>query len=222
MRRRNGLVLGTALLLALAQSAIAQEITGAITGKVTDPSGAAILGATVIAKDVDRGTAARTTTNDVGVYNLARLAIGRYEVRVEATGFQSAVRPAFELALNQTATVDVTMTLGQVSQTVEVTSAAPVLQTQTTEVGTIMAAQAIANLPLETRNYNQLALLVPGAVTISPASFNTGQKTFNAARPNLNGNRRTGQLLPPGRDGEHGVRRQQRGVLPQRGRYPGV
>ena len=178
-----------ALLLALAQAAIAQEITGAITGKVTDPSGAAVVGATVIAKDVDRGTVSRTATNEVGVYNLARLAIGRYEVRVEASGFQSAVRPAFELALNQTATVDVTLAIGQVSQTMEVTSAAPVLQTQTTEVGTIMAAQAIASLPLETRNYNQLALLVPGAVTISPASFNTGQKTFNAARPNLNGNR---------------------------------
>jgi Carboxypeptidase regulatory-like domain/TonB dependent receptor len=189
MRRHKWLAWGTALLLMLAQAAVAQEVTGAITGKVTDPSGAAIVGATVIAKDVDRGTVARATTNEVGVYNLARLAIGRYEVRVEASGFQSAVRPAFELALNQTATVDVALTLGQVSQTVEVTSAAPTLQTQTTEVGTIMTAAAIANLPLETRNYNQLALLVPGAVTISPASFNTGQKTFNAARPNLNGNR---------------------------------
>ena len=81
------------------------------------------------------------------------------------------------------------MVIGQVSQTVEVTETAPPLQTQTTEVGTVMEASAIANLPLETGNYNQLTLLVPGAVTISPASFNTGHKTFNAARPNLNGNR---------------------------------
>jgi hypothetical protein len=152
MKRKNWLAWGTALLLALAQAAIAQEITGAITGKVTDPSGAAIVGATVIARDADRGTASRTTTNEVGLYNLARLPIGRYEIRVEASGFQSAVRPAFQLALNQTATVDMTMSIGQVSQTMEVTSAAPVLQTQTTEVGTIMAAQAIASLPLETRN----------------------------------------------------------------------
>ena len=63
------------------------------------------------------------------------------------------------------------------------------LQTQTTEVGTLLDASSIANLPLETRNYNQLTLLIPGAATISPASFNTGLKTFNAARPNLNGNR---------------------------------
>jgi hypothetical protein len=178
-----------ALFFAFAQLGPAQDVTGAITGKITDPSGAAIVGANVTARDADRGTVWKAGTNEAGTFNLNRLPIGRYEVRVEAGGFQTAVRPAFDLSLNQTATIDIAMTLGAVSQQVEVTGAAPVLQTQTTEVGNVMEAHAIANLPLETRNYNQLALLVPGAVTISPASFNTGQKTFNAARPNLNGNR---------------------------------
>jgi hypothetical protein len=108
---------------------------------------------------------------------------------VEASGFQTAVRPSFTLVLNQTARLDIALALGQVSQTLEVTSATPLLQTENTQIGTVMQASAIANLPLQTRNYNQLTLLVPGAVSISPASFNTGQKTFNAARPNLNGNR---------------------------------
>ena len=189
MRRSELFVLALALLLALVQAGLAQEVTGAITGKVIDPSGSAIAGANVNAKDMDRGTVWKSQTNESGIYNLPRLPIGRYEVRVEANGFQTAVHSAFDLALNQTATIDVKLTIGQVSQQVEVTSRAPVLQTQTTEVGTVMEASAIASLPLETRNYNQLALLVPGAVTISPASFNTGQKTFNAARPNLNGNR---------------------------------
>jgi len=189
MRRSELFVLALALLLALMQAGLAQEVTGAITGKVIDPSGSAIAGANVNAKDMDRGTVWKSQTNESGIYNLPRLPIGRYEVRVEANGFQTAVHSAFDLALNQTATIDVKLTIGQVSQQVEVTSRAPVLQTQTTEVGTVMEASAIASLPLETRNYNQLALLVPGAVTISPASFNTGQKTFNAARPNLNGNR---------------------------------
>src|SRR6185503_13730235 len=112
-----------------------------------------------------------------------------YELRVEASGFQTAVRPAFSLVLNQTANVDITMAIGAVSQQLEISASAPVLQTQTTEVGSVMEAHEIASLPLQTRNYNQLALLVPGALTISPASFNTGQKTFNAARPNINGNR---------------------------------
>jgi len=183
------LILTVALLTALAQSGFAQEATAAITGKISDPSGAAVVGATVTAKDADRGTVWQAKTNEEGSYNLSRLPIGRYEVRVEAAGFQTAVHQPFALDLSQTAKIDIALTIGQVSSTVDVTGAAPVLQTQTTEVSTVMEANAIANLPLETRNYQQLALLVPGAVTISPASFNTGQKTFNAARPNLNGNR---------------------------------
>src|SRR5258708_18498211 len=168
---------------------LGQEVTAAITGRIMDPSGAALPSATVTAKDVDRGTVVKTQTNSEGAYNFSRLPIGKYEVRVEASGFQTAVHSPFALELNQTAKVDFTMTIGQVSQQLEVTSAAPLLQSQTTEVSSVMEASAIENLPLETRNYNQLALLVPGAVTISPASFNTGLKTFNAARPNLNGNR---------------------------------
>jgi hypothetical protein len=185
---RFALALALSLTLVLF-SVSAQESSASITGKVTDPSGAALAGATVTATDVDRGTVWGSKTNDEGVYNLVRLPIGRYELKVEASGFQTAHHAAFDLALNQAAKVDLTMTLGPVSQQVEVTSAAPVLQTQTTEVSTVMESNAIAGLPLQTRNYNQLALLVPGAVTISPASFNTGLKTFNAARPNLNGNR---------------------------------
>ncbi|HWB86490.1 MAG TPA: carboxypeptidase regulatory-like domain-containing protein [Bryobacteraceae bacterium] len=179
-----------ALLLAtIAPAGCAQEVTAAITGMVTDPSGAPVASATVIAKDADRGTVWRTETSPDGVYNLPRLPVGNYEVRVEATGFQTVVRPTFNLVLNQTARVDFQLTIGQVASTIEVTGAAPLLQTEATHVGTVMQSRAIANLPLETRNYNQLTLLTPGAVTISPASFNNGQKTFNAARPNLNGNR---------------------------------
>jgi hypothetical protein len=182
-------LLTLALIAALAPVTWAQEITAAITGQVNDPTGAAIAGATVTARDLDRGTTVKTETNIDGAYNLPRLPVGHYEVRVESTGFQTAVRSGLTLELNQTARLDFAMTLGQVSQTLEVTAAPPLLQTDNTQVGTVMQANAIANLPLETRNYNELTLLTPGATTISPASFNTGQKTFNAARPNLNGNR---------------------------------
>src|SRR6516162_8734311 len=178
-----------ALVATMAPAIWAQEITAAITGKVTDPSGAAVAGAQITTTDVDRGTLWKTDTNMEGLYNLPRLAVGNYEMRVEATGFQTAVRPRFNLVLNQTARLDFAMTLGQVTQNLEVTAITPLLQTDTTEVGLVMQATSIANLPLETRNYNQLTLLVPGAVSISPASFNTGQKSFNAARAQFNGNR---------------------------------
>ena len=187
--KRTGRLIASAMLALMTTSVCAQETTGTITGQITDPSGAVVAGAMITAKDVDRGAMWKSQTNVEGTYTLPRLPLGKYELRVEATGFQTAIRPPFDLTLNQTARVDIAMTLGQVSQTLEVTEAAPLLQTETTEVSSAMQANAIAGLPLQTRNYNQLGLLVPGAVTISPASFNTGQKTFNAARPNLNGNR---------------------------------
>jgi hypothetical protein len=127
-----------AIALMTASLAWAQETTGAITGSVTDPSGAVIAGASVTARDADRGTTWKTETNAEGVYTLPRLPIGNYEVRVEASGFQTAVRPPFNLVLNQTARLDFAMVLGQATQSVEVTSAPPLLQTETTEVGSVM------------------------------------------------------------------------------------
>jgi hypothetical protein len=175
--------------LLIPASTRAQQSTGVITGSVTDPSGAPVAGASVTVTDTERGTSLKTQTNPDGVYNFPQLPIGQYNVRVEANGFQTSVASNVALALNQTARLDFAMTLGQVTQTLEVSETVQLLQTQTTEVASVMEASAIENLPLETGNYNQLTLLVPGAVTISPASFNAGLKTFNAARPNLNGNR---------------------------------
>jgi len=185
-------VLGVLLMAAVAlviPVARAQQATGAITGVVTDPSGAPVPAAMVTVTDADRGTSLNTQTNNEGLYNFPQLPIGRYSLRVEANGFQATVRSNIALQLNETAKIDFAMVIGQLSQTVDVTESAAPLETQTTEVGTVMDASSIENLPLETGNYNQLTLLAPGAVTISPASFNTGLKTFNAARPNLNGNR---------------------------------
>ncbi|SPE41964.1 TonB-dependent receptor [Candidatus Sulfopaludibacter sp. SbA3] len=191
LRIRLGFVpiLVTALLTAIAPFGAAQEVTAAITGKIADPSGSAVAGAAVTAKDMERGTAWPTKTNEEGVYTLPRLPIGRYEVRVEAPGFQVAVHPAFDLQINQTARIDIALTIGNVSQSVEVSSAAPLLQTETTQLGGVMEAHTISSLPLETRNYNQLALLMPGSVATSPGSFNSPQATFNSGRPNINGNR---------------------------------
>ena len=190
-RTRFGLtfILAAVLFQACAQFGFAQEATAAITGKITDPSGAAVMGATVTAKDMDRGTPWATKTNSEGFYTLAQLPIGRYEVSVEAAGFKTAVHQAFSLDLNQTAKIDVALTIGQTTTTIEVSGGAPLLQTETTEVGTVMESAAITALPLETRNYNQLTLLMPGAVTTSPGAFNSGQSTFNSGRPYINGNR---------------------------------
>ncbi|HEX8891723.1 MAG TPA: carboxypeptidase-like regulatory domain-containing protein, partial [Terriglobales bacterium] len=100
-----------------------------ITGTVTDPSGSAVLGANVTAKSVERGISYTAVTNDAGIYRIPLLPVGNYDLRVEKTGFQTAMYPAFTLVLNQVARVDVELKLGAVSQTVEVTGAAPILKT---------------------------------------------------------------------------------------------
>src|SRR5271156_4829165 len=167
----------------------AQETTGAINGTITDPSGAPIVGAAVTAADVARGTAYPTQTNNDGAYYLTHLPVGRYALKVEAKGFQTAAKPAFDLVLDQVARVDVQMTVGAMSQTVEVTGVAPLLQTESTELSTHIDHVVTENIPLITGNYNELTLLTPGATSTNPGAFTSGQNTFQIGRPYINGNR---------------------------------
>ena len=187
---RLALVLLTlAGLLSALPLAFAQEVTANVVGTITDPSGAPVSGATVTATDNQRGVVYTTKTNDVGAYNLSRLPVSNYTVKASASGFQTAAFPAFTLVLNQTARVDMQMKVGQVTETVEVTGAAPLLETQTTQVDTVVDSNSADRLPLATRNYVQLTLLSPGAVHPSVNSFNNGDNTASGARPYINGNR---------------------------------
>jgi hypothetical protein len=180
----------TSLSMFLACSiALGQDISAKITGTVTDASGAVISGATVTARETSRGTVYPTETNSSGVYYLSPLPIGDYTLSVKASGFSSVQHPAFSLEMNQTARVDVGMTVGQASQTVEVSAAPPLLQTDQTFMGTVLDARANVTLPLATRNYNQLTLLSPGAVSLNPGSFTGPQSSFQVGRPYINGNR---------------------------------
>jgi hypothetical protein len=183
-------VLSLVTLVVMTSAAWSQEVTAAVVGTVTDPSGAAIKGANVVVADAERGTVWTATTNDAGSYNLPRLPVGTYSVKVTAPGFGTSVRPPFTLVLNQTARVDVQMKVGQTNETVEVTGAAPILQTENAEVGTIIDAATADNLPLATRNYVQLTLLSPGTVSVDPSSMNQGSNTAEeGGRPYINGNR---------------------------------
>src|SRR4029453_6022583 len=166
-----------------------QEVTASITGKVADPSSAIIAGAKVTAKDLDRGTLLTTETNAAGFYNLPRVPIGTYDIRVEVVGFQTAIHPPVHLELNQTARVDFVMQLGEVTQTVEVTGAPPLLQTDTMELGSVINSKTNEDFPLATRNYIQLTLLAPGSVNPNPQTLTNGQTTANGGRPYVNGNR---------------------------------
>src|ERR1700757_403594 len=194
---RWGFVSAALILISFgAQGPRAQEVTATITGTVTDPSGAAVAGAKVAAKSVERGLIYTAVTNDSGIYRIAPLPVGSYELKIEKPGFSSVAFPAFVLTLNQVARLDVGMTLGQVSQIVEVTGAAPILKTESTQVDTIINSATNDNLPLAARNYVQLTLLAPGSVSTDPSSFNGGNNTGGyGSRPLINGNREQGNYF---------------------------
>jgi len=176
-------------LLCSASAAWGQEVTATITGTATDPSGAAIVGARVTAKSVERGITYAAVTNESGIYRISQLPVGNYDLRVEKDGFQTSAYPAFTLILNQVAVIDVQMKVGQVSETVEVTGSAPILKTEATQVDTVIDSATNEALPLATRNYVELTLLSPGAVHPDPSSFNNGDNVSSGARPFINGNR---------------------------------
>jgi hypothetical protein len=185
-----GMAIGALVaLLCSANAARAQEVTAGITGAVTDATGAPLAGATVTARDMDRGTAWPTTTNTDGLYNILRIPVGTYNLTVEVKGFETAVHPPFTLVLNQTARVDIQMKVGAITETLKVTGVAPLLQRETTEVSSIIDANTVVTVPLAARNYVQLALLSPGATTVNPSSLSQPQLMTNSGRPDINGNR---------------------------------
>jgi hypothetical protein len=164
-------------------------VTATISGRVTDPSNAAVSGAKVSATSVERGIAYPATTNAEGYYNLPNLLVGDYNVRVENAGFQTATQSNITLQMNQVAKLDFQLQVGNVQTLVEVTSAAPVLQTEQTLLGQVIDSRTDTTLPLATRNYVQLTLLAPGTVHPDPSTFETGLTTGGSGRPYVNGNR---------------------------------
>src|SRR5215470_6376536 len=185
-----GVTLGMFLgLLCINPCAWGQQITAAITGDVVDVAGAVLSGATVTVTDVDRGTVFNTKTNDSGIFNFAQLPIGTYDVKVESSGFETQVQSHVTLVLNQKARLEFKMGVGAVTNTVQVTSEAPALESDTTQVSTLINTRAVTNIPLATRNYVELTLLAPGSVTPDNSTFNNGDNTASGGRPYINGNR---------------------------------
>jgi hypothetical protein len=180
--------LGT-FVLGASSPAWAQQAAGSITGTVTDPTGSAIPDATVIVRDVDRGTTWTTKTGSAGIYEFPQITVGTVVVSVDASGFNKEVRNSFTLSVNQVAQIDFKMQIGSVNATVDVTAAPPLLQTVSTEVGAVLDANAVGSLPMASRDINQLTLLVPGVVSPNIFAFQSSQNTFGTGRPYVNGAR---------------------------------
>jgi hypothetical protein len=162
-----------------------QTITGAFTGTITDASGAVIAGAKVTATNERSGVQFTATTTGAGVYNLLFLPVGEYTLVAEIQGFKRAQLGPYRIEVNQTARIDIPMEVGDTTQSVEVTAAAPILQTESTQTGDTLSATKLTSLPLNGRNFVSLTLLVPGSVSPNPSGMNS---RFGA-RPYVNGNR---------------------------------
>ena len=158
----------------------AQKDTGSIVGTVKDPSGAVVAGAKVTVTDLERGQNFTTTTSDAGEYVAGPLHIGRYTVTVEKAGFKRAVSEAVDLDVQQRIAVNVALEIGRQTEQVLVTGAAPLLETETSELGQVVEGKRVANLPLNGRNFAQLALLSAGTAPSEPGARDEKSFGFSA------------------------------------------
>jgi hypothetical protein len=165
-----------ACLLLLMFGLAAQSTTGEITGTVTDSTGAVVPGATITVTNLTTNTRRSVESNTAGVYSLPALPPGTYTLRTEMPAFDAQVRNNITLQVSQVARIDIALKVGNVSEVVEVQGGAPVLETESTAVGTVIENQRIVELPLNGRNYLQLASLIPGANSSGAFSSVTNQR----------------------------------------------
>ena len=158
------IALAAALFAAAVPFARAQEITATVTGTVTDESGAVLPGVTVTVRNIGTGFTKDVTTTGEGVYTAPLLPTGRYEVTFTLAGFQSATATNLNLHVNDRILLDMTLKTGGVSETIEVSAAAQMIQPMAA-VQTLMGTTQVEELPLNNRNFVQLATLVPGVTS---------------------------------------------------------
>src|SRR5262247_496544 len=168
--------------------ALAQQETATITGEVRDANGSVVSKATITVTNVETNVSIKSETNDQGVYTVPSLKPGQYSITVEKAGFKKTVRSGVTLQVNQVAPLDVIMQVGELNTVVEIVEATTLLETQTSSRGSVIDQKKIVDLPLNGRDYNQLALLSPGVLPGTPrlASVNfkgvlnvNGNRTFN-------------------------------------------
>ncbi len=159
-------------MLLLATATLAQDFRAAISGAITDPTGAAVVGASVKAINIDNNAASEVTTNSVGRYNIPFLIPGKYRVEVEAPGFRKVNRENIELQINGRVAIDLTLELGGVSESVTVNAQVSQLETETASRGGVMDNRLIETVPNAGRNISQLAFTMPGVYKPSKSQGN--------------------------------------------------
>ena len=160
-----------AVLFLSAVALFGQVDTATITGLITDPSGAAIVGAGITATHRATGVVHRAEANASGVYNLNALPIGNYDLETISDGFQTVRRANVTLNAGTRARIDLQMTLGQVTEVIEVTGEVPLLESETSSLGQVIENKTITQMPLNGRNYQELAMLSAGVLPNRSQNF---------------------------------------------------
>ncbi len=172
-----------AVLLVLTTAGLAQFETASVLGTIRDASGALVRASKVTLENVDTGISAATQTDDAGNYIFLNVRIGTYRVKAESPGFKTAIAEDFTVTVNARQRVDLTLAVGETTQTIEVRSAAAALETDSSDRGQVVGRQTIVNLPLNGRSYADLALLAPGVrksmLGLDQTSSNYRESSFN-------------------------------------------
>src|SRR5437870_1562734 len=183
-------VLGAVLgVLLFSLSLFSQVSTGTISGVVQDSSGAVIAGATVTVRNVDTGAARTLASDEGGRYVVPVLPVGNYEVRGQQTGFQTEIRNGIVLTVGREEVINLTLRVGQTAEQVTVTAEAPLVETTTAAMSSLVDDRSIRDLPLNGRSYDQLALLQPGVVSVGAGQASAAFDFGTGQRFNVNGSR---------------------------------
>ncbi len=175
---RNTTMMATWLLLAAA-AGYAQTIDGSISGRVIDPQGAAITNAAVTVAEPAKGVKIAVKTTGTGDFTVAGLQPGSYSITVESTGFKKLVRTAIPLDANQKLAVgDMTLEVGAVTESVEVTAQAALLQTESVERSNTITGKQVENIEVNGRNPLDMAKLVPGVQFTTGTSYAIGSSSM--------------------------------------------
>src|SRR6185437_14018076 len=171
---RNLVVLAAGI--ALSASTLFGQTLGAVTGRITDPSASAIPGATITLTNVGTNAARNTVSTDDGDYTLPSVPPGIYNLKVEHAGFATAASNNLEVQVQQTVRADFCLKIGQITESVEVSAAADMLQTENASVGTVISNKGVTELPLNGRNYLSLVALSANVNTLSASSGQAGSR----------------------------------------------
>src|SRR5579885_73451 len=179
MKRSSAIGLVLLFLACGSAAMMAQVTTGTILGNVRDTSGAVVTGAAISIREISKGTVQNFQSDENGAYYAPFLIPGTYEVTVEKEGFRKEASKPFELQVDQKARVDFSLEVGQVTASVVVTAAAPLVKSETAELGQVVTERAVRELPLNGRNFAQLVYLAPNVTPGQQGENLSGQSSFN-------------------------------------------